>query len=144
MEKKFNKFARNAADLTGSPWAFLLAALIIIVWLLSGPLFKFGDTWQLVINTSTTIITFLMVFIIQNTQNRDSKALHLKIDELLRSNEQARNSLMQLELKTDHELAEYQQQFDRLADSGGVPEENARFAEEYRARRDKMNGDATR
>ncbi|HMY72224.1 MAG TPA: low affinity iron permease family protein, partial [Blastocatellia bacterium] len=80
----FRKFAAKVSAVVGSGWAFMVAALIIIVWAVTGPIFKFSDTWQLIINTGTTIITFLMVFLIQNTQNRDARALHLKLDELLR------------------------------------------------------------
>ncbi len=139
VENRFNKFARKAADLTGTPWAFMVAALLIVVWLISGPIFKFGDTWQLVINTGTTIITFLMVFVIQNTQNRDSKAMHLKIDELLRANEKARNALMELEQKTDSELAEYQKEFDKLCEGGDVEKLNAEWAESYKKSHAKAN-----
>jgi len=86
----FARIAGRVADWTGSSWAFCVAALVIIIWAVSGPLFHFSDTWQLVINTGTTIVTFLMVFLIQNTQNRDTKALHLKLDELLRAQPGAR------------------------------------------------------
>src|SRR5256885_5932607 len=91
---------------TGSSWAFALAALIILVWLVTGPLFHFSDTWQLVINTATTIITFLMVFLIQNTQNRDSEAVQLKLDELLRSTQGAHNALLEIEELSEEELDE--------------------------------------
>ncbi len=83
MHKIFTTFATKASQIVGSPWSFLAAFLIVIVWGASGPVFHFSDTWQLVINTGTTIITFLMVFLIQNTQNRDAKAMHLKLDELI-------------------------------------------------------------
>src|SRR5437868_7204177 len=99
----------------GSPWSFIAAALVIIVWGATGPLFHFSDTWQLVINTATTIITFLMVFLIQNTQNRDTKALHLKLDELLRGVAGARTSLVSLESLSDEELDKLQKQFERLS-----------------------------
>ena len=95
----------------GSPWAFMAALFLIIAWAISGPLFHFQDTWQLVINTSTTIITFLMVFLIQNTQNRDSKAEQIKLDELLRSVKGARNSFVDIEDIPDDELKMLQQQF---------------------------------
>jgi low affinity Fe/Cu permease len=98
----------------GSHWAFLLAALSIIVWALLGPVFHFSDTWQLVINTATTIVTFLMVFLIQNTQNRDTKALHLKLDELLRGVVGARTSFVNLENLSDEELEKLQQEFERV------------------------------
>jgi low affinity Fe/Cu permease len=114
-----NDFFRRVASRTshgvGSPWAFVAALSTIIVWSVTGPIFHYSDTWQLVINTSTTIITFLMVFLIQNTQNRDSHAIHLKLDELIRSNEVARNRLMCLEELNDREIDELQREFDKLA-----------------------------
>src|ERR1700712_888543 len=98
----------------GSPWAFIAAVLLIVVWALSGPLFGFSEVWQLVINTGTTIIPFLMVFLIQNTQNRDAKAMHLKLDELLRGVEGARTGMVDLEDCSDEELKNLQEQFQRL------------------------------
>src|SRR4030065_2701683 len=94
---RFGRFASWASHTTGHPSTFILAVLIIIAWVVTGPLFGFSDTWQLVINTSTTIITFLMVFIIQNTQNRDSAATQLKLDEIIRSMENANNALLNME-----------------------------------------------
>ncbi len=114
MQDFFRAFAQRAAQVLGSPWAFIVAILSIIVWAVTGPLFGFSDTWQLVINTATTIITFLMVFVIQNTQNRDTKALHLKLDELLRAVQGARTHLVSLETWSDEELTQLQQQFERL------------------------------
>jgi low affinity Fe/Cu permease len=98
----------------GTPGAFLLALAAIVVWAVLGPVFHFSDTWQLVINTGTTIVTFLMVFVIQNTQNRDTKALHLKLDELLRGVTGARTSLVDLENLSDEELDRLQREFERL------------------------------
>ncbi len=98
----------------GSPWMFACALLIIIVWILSGPIFNFSDTWQLVINTSTTIITFLMVFLIQNSQNREANATQLKLDELIRAITRARNSLVALEELSDDELEKLQEEFRNL------------------------------
>jgi low affinity Fe/Cu permease len=98
----------------GTPWAFLVAAGIILAWAISGPLFHFSDTWQLVINTGTTIVTFLMVFLIQNTQNRDSLALHLKLDELIRVLDAADNRLMQAEDETDEELTELKERYQQV------------------------------
>jgi low affinity Fe/Cu permease len=103
--------AARVAFATGSSWAFVTAVSIIIGWALTGPLFHFSDTWQLVINTSTTIITFLMVFLIQNTQNRDSRALHLKLDELIRAQDGARNNMIDLDRLTDAELEALHQEF---------------------------------
>ena len=98
----------------GSAWAFAGAVLVILVWLLTGPTFHFSDTWQLIINTATTIITFLMVFLIQNTQNRDAKAVHLKLDELIRAIKDARNELVDLEDLSDEELKKLEEQFRRM------------------------------
>jgi len=114
MNDFFRKFANRTSAIVGSPWAFIAAVAIIIAWAASGPIFGFSDTWQLVINTGTTIITFLMVFLIQNTQNRDAKAIHLKLDELIRSAKGARNSLVDLEDLSDEELTKLQQQFQLL------------------------------
>ncbi len=100
----FRKFAKKVAELAGTSRVFMLAVMVIVVWLLTGPMFGFSDTWQLVINTGTTIVTFLMVFLIQNTQNRDSKAIHLKLDEMIRSIKPARNRFMDAEDMTDEEL----------------------------------------
>jgi low affinity Fe/Cu permease len=110
----FHVFARTSSSVLGSAWSFIVALLIILVWGVTGPMFHFSDTWQLIINTGTTIVTFLMVFLIQNTQNRDSKALHLKLDELLRANRAARNTLVDLENMSDTELQELQEEFARL------------------------------
>ena len=111
MNDFFRKFSHKASTLVGSPWSFIAALTIIIVWAVTGPIFHFSDTWQLVINTGTTIVTFLMVFLIQNTQNRDAKAIHLKLDELIRSVEQARNGMVDLEDLSDEELAKLEKEF---------------------------------
>lgn len=109
------RFCANwISQATGSPWAFAIASAIIVVWAVTGPQFHYSDTWQLVINTGTTIVTFLMVFLIQNTQNRDTRAIHLKLDELLRAIEGARNSLMNLESLDDEDLDRLQKEFERL------------------------------
>jgi low affinity Fe/Cu permease len=114
MNNAFRKFAHITAEWVGSSSAFFLALVVIIAWAATGPIFNFSDTWQLVINTGTTIVTFLMVFLIQNTQNRDAVALHLKLDELLRAVKGARTTLVNLESWTDDELAELQREFERL------------------------------
>ena len=110
----FRKFSCATAERLGCHWAFGTALGIILLWGLTGPIFHFSDTWQLIINTATTIITFLMVFLIQNTQNRDAKALHLKLDELIRSTSKARNTLVNLETLTDDELATLQSEFEKV------------------------------
>jgi low affinity Fe/Cu permease len=110
----FRLFAKRAASMLGSAWAFAAAILIILVWGLTGPMFHYSDTWQLIINTGTTIVTFLMVFLIQNTQNRDAKAVHLKLDELIRALKGARNELIDLERLTDEDLASLEKQFLRV------------------------------
>ena|ERR1700730_4384078 len=110
----FRIFARQSSMVLGSPWAFAAAVLIILAWLVTGPIFHFSDTWQLIINTATTIVTFLMVFLIQNTQNRDSKAFHLKLDELIRAVKGARNQLVDLEELSDEELKKLEQEFHTL------------------------------
>jgi low affinity Fe/Cu permease len=114
MRELFRKFAQTTSQAVGSSWAFILAVLIIIVWAITGPMFHYSDTWQLVINTGTTIITFLMVFLIQNTQNRDAKAIHLKLDELLKGVKGARTGLVNLEHLSDKELENLQKEFERL------------------------------
>ena len=116
--KAFNNFAKHSAAVVGSPWAFVLAVIIVMTWVVTGPHFAYSDTWQLVINTGTTIVTFLMVFLIQNTQNRDAKAVHLKLDELIYGVRGARNSLIDLENLSDKELEVLQQQFERLRQKG--------------------------
>src|SRR5579864_7802188 len=110
----FGRFAASASGWLGSKWAFAGAGIVIVLWAAVGPVFHFSDTWQLVINTATTIITFLMVFLIQNTQNRDTRALHLKLDELLRGVEGARTNLVSLENLSDEELDQLQHEFERL------------------------------
>jgi low affinity Fe/Cu permease len=112
---RFTNFAKATSRATGRPSAFLAAGAIIAVWLVTGPLFGFSDTWQLVINTGTTVVTFLMVFLIQNTQNRDSEALQVKLDELIRTTEGAHNALLDLEELEEHELNRILATYSRLA-----------------------------
>lgn len=107
----FRRVARGTANVIGSPYAFVLAVVVIAIWGLTGPMFHYSDTWQLVINTGTTIITFLVVFAIQNTQNRDSKALHLKLDELLRAISTARTGLVDLEDMSDETIQRIEREF---------------------------------
>ncbi|MDT5295751.1 MAG: hypothetical protein QOJ76_2631 [Acidobacteriota bacterium] len=120
MNEFFRKFASITSNIVGSSWSFIGAVLIIVIWAATGPAFGYSDTWQLVINTGTTIITFLMVFLIQNTQNRDAKAIHLKIDELLRASEGARTSMANLENLPDEELVRLQKEFEQLCETRGV------------------------
>ncbi len=110
----FSSVARTISNLLGTPGAFGLAVLCVVAWLFSGPVFNYSDTWQLVINTGTTIVTFLMVFLVQHTQNRDAKALHLKLDEILRSLDTARDRLINLESCTDAEIEQIARQFRAL------------------------------
>lgn len=119
MNDLFRKFASGISTAAGSSWAFLSAMLLVVVWAVSGPLFHFSETWQLVINTGTTIITFLMVFLIQNTQNRDSAALHLKLDELLRSTDNATTSLIDSENLSDEDLENLRGVFLSIKGEGG-------------------------
>src|SRR5689334_7022757 len=114
IRDSFRHFARKSSEVLGTAWAFIGSLIIIAVWGLTGPMFHFSDTWQLIINTGTTIVTFLMVFLIQNTQNRDAKAMHLKLDELIRAIEGARNRLVDLENLSDEELKQLEEQFTRL------------------------------
>jgi low affinity Fe/Cu permease len=113
----FTRFAKGTARVTGRPSAFLLAVAVILIWLVTGPLFHFSDTWQLVINTGTTVITFLMVFLIQATQNRDAEAVQVKLDELLRATAGAHNALLDLEQLEEHELDQILDGYCRLAQS---------------------------
>jgi low affinity Fe/Cu permease len=111
----FDRFAQWASRLTGRPIAFISAALLIVVWAATGPIFKFNETWQLVINTTTTIITFLMVFLIQSTQNRDTAAIHIKLDELIRATKGAHNALLDLEELNEEELMKIRANYEDLA-----------------------------
>ena len=132
MREYFRRFASHVSVITGSAWVFLVALAVILVWAISGPLFGYSDTWQLVINTSTTIITFLMVFLIQNTQNRDAKAIHLKLDELIRAIGKARTELVDLEDLSEDELEKLQGEFQELHNHFA---ERARHVKEEHGRR---------
>jgi low affinity Fe/Cu permease len=123
MQEIFRKIAHKVGEKAGKPWAFASAISIIIIWFLSGQYFDYSDTWQLVINTGTTIITFLMVFLIQNMQNRDSRELHLKLDEIIRSIKSARNDFVDLEELTESELNNIQKQFKDLKRDPHTPKE---------------------
>ena len=112
----FTRFAKTSARAAGRPAAFIAASLVILGWVLSGPVFHFSDTWQLVINTATTIVTFLMVFLIQNTQNRDSEAVQIKLDELIRAVREADNRLMDLEELEESELDDFRARYEKMAE----------------------------
>ena len=120
MREIFRKFALMTSAAVGSSWAFILAVLIIVLWAVTGPMFHYSDTWQLVINTGTTIVTFLMVFLIQNTQNREASAVQLKLDELIRASAAARNRLLTLEDLSEPELERMKESFSRIAERGGI------------------------
>jgi low affinity Fe/Cu permease len=127
-------FARRSSIVLGSAWAFTLATVIILIWALTGPTFHFSDTWQLIINTGTTIVTFLMVFLIQNTQNRDSKAVNLKLDEIIRAVKDARNELINLEGLSDEDLKELEKQFEGVRKKAERDDEHSREVELSEAR----------
>jgi low affinity Fe/Cu permease len=128
----FGRVAHQTAAWTGRPEAFLAAVAVVVVWGVSGPLFGFSDTWQLVINTGTTIVTFLMVFLIQNSQNRDTVAIHLKLDEIVRSLKDAQNRFIDLEELEDEELEEIREEYRELAARARVLKEETRGAAERR------------
>jgi low affinity Fe/Cu permease len=128
MNQFFRRIAQTTSQVMGSAWSFLAAMLIILVWAVTGPMFHFSDTWQLVINTGTTIITFLMVFLIQNTQNRDAQAMHLKLDELLRAVKSARTGLVELQDLPDEAIEKLRAEFHALAEQERVVDTNGEVA----------------
>ncbi len=134
LRERFRIASHRCSGVVGSPTAFVFAVLIVVAWAATGPVFKYSDTWQLVINTGTTIVTFLMVFMIQATQNRDSLAIQLKLDELIRALKQARTGLVHLEDWTDDELENLRTEFQRLSKSPDIAEaiENAEEARELK------------
>jgi low affinity Fe/Cu permease len=123
LRELFRKFAHKASLAVGSPWAFILAIAVLVLWGITGPMFGFSDTWQLIINTGTTIITFLIVFLIQNTQNRDAAAMHLKLDELIRAVAEARTGMVDLEDLSDEELEKLHEEFKELRERKRVEKE---------------------
>jgi len=129
MNEIFRRFSRKTAVTVGSSWAFIAASAIVIVWAATGPVFHYSDTWQLVINTGSSIVTFLMVFIIQNTQNRDTKAIQLKLDELIKATSGARNSLIALDRLSDEKLKQLEKEYQRLCE---IPERDGEAARENR------------
>ena len=116
MSERFRAWAETTAHAVGSYWAFMLALLVVVVWVITGPIFHYSDTWQLIINTGTTIVTFLMVFLTQNTQNRETRIVTLKLDELLRGVEGARTGFTELDHMSDEDLQKVQEEFARLRD----------------------------
>lgn len=122
----FGHCSSSVSGWLGSKWAFVAAAGVIVIWGASGPLFHFSDTWQLVINTGTTIVTFLMVFLIQNTQNRDARAINLKLDELIHAIDNARNTMIDIENLSDHELDDLHTRYKGLKDSDEQEQASAR------------------
>lgn len=118
LSKLFRKIAQKAGKIVGSPWSFVIACAFVFVWFLTGPIFHYSNTWQLAVNTMTTIVTFIMVFLLQNTQNRDTKALHLKLDELIYVHKHARNLLMEAEdLLDDEEMEQESRDFRQKRES---------------------------
>jgi low affinity Fe/Cu permease len=120
MRDKFRKAAQASADAVGSPWALVAGLALTLAWLASGPFFHYSDTWQLIINSSTSVVTFLMVFLIQNTQNRDARVIHMKLDELIRALGPARNELVQMEGLTDEELNRLSKEFEHLKEQAAT------------------------
>jgi low affinity Fe/Cu permease len=120
VKEQFRKFARTTANMSGSPWAFVGGVAITVIWACTGWIFDYSDTWQLVINTGTSIGTFLVVFLIQNTQNRDAKVMQLKLDELIRAMQPARTELVQMESLTDDELDVLQKEFEFMRDTAAA------------------------
>jgi low affinity Fe/Cu permease len=119
LANDFQVFATKSSYWVGSKWAFALALAMIVVWGMTGPRFHYSDTWQLVVNTGTTVVTFLIVFLIQNTQNRDARAIHLKLDEIIRAIQAARNSMINIETLSDEELQTLSDQFEKLRTERG-------------------------
>jgi low affinity Fe/Cu permease len=124
----FNRFASHASHVAGTPWIFALALLSIVLWAATGPLLGFSEVWQLTVNTGTTIITFLMVFLIQNTQNRDAVAMHIKLDELIRATRGAENSLLDLEELTEEELSKFRETYENLAEKARAAQQKKKAA----------------
>jgi low affinity Fe/Cu permease len=138
----FRVFARRSSEILGTAWSFVIAILIIVIWGASGHIFHYSDTWQLIINTGTTIVTFLMVFLIQNTQNRDSKAVHLKLDELIRAIHGARNRLVDLEKMSDDDLKLLESEFERVRKRAEHADKRAASAEHKAASAEERAGKA--
>ena len=141
MGERFSHFANRMSALAGHYLTFIAAVLILVIWVASGPFFGFSDTWQLFINTGTTIVTFLMVFLIQNTQNRDARAMHLKLDELIRAIEAADNAVMHAEDETEDEMKELKRQYAELSGKhAALAREHADLHEDHRDLEQKVSG----
>jgi len=137
MSEWFHRFAHHVSNIVGSPITFACAVVLILVWAALGPAMKYSTTWQLIVNTGTTIATFLMVFLVQNTQNRDARAIHLKLDELIRGVKGARNTLIDLENCTEEELAQLEREYKRLHEHAGeVRTRKARSRDQEHAKGD--------
>ena len=137
MKKGFHRLAQRAAEAVGSPWAFCAAAAITILWAATGSYFHYSDTWQLVINTGTSVATFLIVFLIQNTQNRDARVIHLKLDELIRAVSTARTELVQMESLSDEELEALQKNFTEVRDRAASHLEKIQSSRAKRSKSDR-------
>jgi low affinity Fe/Cu permease len=140
MNEAFRKFSTKVADMAGSFTTFALALAVILVWAVTGPVFGFSDTWQLIINTGTTIVTFLMVFLIQNTQNRDNSALHAKLDELIVHTQGAHNEMTTAEDFSEEELRTLKEHFIRVADQGGTNSIGERLPRDIQSKSKASNG----
>ena len=123
VDDAFHTFAKRISGILGTPWSFVLALVVIVIWGVTGPIFHFSDTWQLIINTGTTIVTFLMVFLLQNTQNRDAKNTSLKLDEIIRAMSGARNDLLDLDRLSEQELTRLEDEFQELSDAASQARE---------------------
>jgi low affinity Fe/Cu permease len=145
MTELFSKIAQWTSRRAGCASTFGIAVLVVVIWALAGPLFGFSDTWQLIINTGTTIVTFLMVFLIQHTQNRDTQAIHIKLDELIRATNQARNTLINLEDDSDEKLWSVKQEFSAVKNSASdTPKESLEEVQESMAEFREILGDIER
>mgnify|MGYP001431475420 CR=1 FL=1 len=141
MKNVFRKAATKVSNLAGTAYVFLAAVAIVIIWAITGPIFNYSDTWQLVINTGTTIVTFLMVFLIQNTQNRDSRALQIKLDELIRATKGARMSFVNLEELSDDDVDYLNHEFHRMSEKPAIKRAIAKLHQRIDAEQDRRQDD---
>lgn len=133
----FHLVAKKIAEIVGSFWTFAISLSSVVIWLILGPFYEYSDTWQLVVNTATSVVTFLMVFIIQNTQNRDTRSLHIKLDELIRVHKMAHNSLIDLEKLSDEQIKELETKYRDLCETCETQADNIQSVEEERAEKKK-------